>query len=58
MAALCKRNRALNEKRKNLGKQTDTQLYKNKYFKSMMIKVFNWRITSRSINHLEKIKLL
>lgn len=49
MAALCKRNRALGEERKRVGKQTAIWLHKNKYFKSVMIKVFNWRITPRTI---------
>lgn len=40
MAALCKRNRALGEEKKRVGKPTDVWLHKKKYFKSMMIKVF------------------
>lgn len=48
MAALCKRNRALGEERKSVGKQIDVWLHKNENSESTMIKVFHWRITPRS----------
>lgn len=54
MAALCKRNRALGEERKSVGKEIDVWLHKNENSKSRMIKYFTEELLQEAFSHLNR----